>query len=359
MSIFAVVMAGGGGTRFWPLSRKSHPKQLLNLTGKDVMVNETIKRLLPVVKTENIFIVTAATQAEGVSAVTKGLIPMENILVEPAARGTAACIGYAALKIQKRCGEGVMVVTPSDAYIKDEAEFARVVALAAKTAQEVNAPVTIGIKPTFPATGYGYLRAGAGEKTHRKNGVKKVLCFAEKPDFPTAKGYVESGEYLWNSGMFVWKTSVALDRIKRHLPNLYQGLQVIEKSVGTDEEKVVTDREYPLLESISIDYGVMEKSSDILTVEGDFGWNDVGSLDALGAIHNPDEKGNVTVGDVVTLESEDCVAYASTRTVTLLGVEGLIVVETPDAILACPKDRAQDVKKMVDELQKMGKKDLL
>ena len=355
MKKYAVIMAGGCGVRFWPLSRKSLPKQLLNLTGKDVMLNETADRLAPLVGRENVFVVTSAVLESRIKAATAGKILSENILCEPAPRGTAACIGYAAEIIRKKYGDGVIIVTPSDAYIRDEKSFRDTLEIAAQAAEKYDSPVTVGIKPTFAATGYGYIRFEKGEE----RAVKKVLRFVEKPDRITAETYLKSGEYLWNSGMFIWKTSVVLRELKKYLPEIYDGLETIAESFGKAEEKAVTEHLYPAFTATSVDYGIMEKADDILVAEGDFGWNDVGSWDGLEALYETDEYGNVCAGDVITQESENCVLYSSGRTLAVLGVENLVVVETSDAVMVCPKDRAQDVKTLIEKLNRIGRKELL
>ena len=352
--IYGVIMAGGGGTRFWPLSRKKTPKQLLNLSGKDSMVNEALGRLARVAPRENLYIVTNAAQAERMRAVTKGKLAAEHILCEPAARNTAACIGYAAMRIVKTAGDGVMVITPSDAYIRDEAEFARILGIAADAAARTDRPVTIGITPTFPATGYGYIRMGA-----QQGALRAVLSFVEKPDLARARAYIESGEYVWNSGMFVWKASVILQKFRTLLPDIYADLEKIAAAIGTEAEEETLCAVYPKIRSISVDYGILEHCDDILVLPGEFGWNDVGSWDMMNVLHAEDAAGNIRVGDALLLDSKNATAYSSGRLIAAVGVEGLVIVETPDAVLVCPKDKAQDVKKIVDELSLQKREELL
>lgn len=354
MKVFGVVMAGGGGTRFWPLSREKTPKQLLNLSGKDVMLNESVERLLRVADKDDVYIVTNKAQAEGVGRVTAGTVPPQNILIEPTARNTAACVGYAAIKIWKTYGDGVMVITPSDAYIRNIDGVERVFRTAVRAAEERDVLVTVGIRPTFAATGYGYIlcRAGDGE-------VKDVERFVEKPDKARAEAFLANGNYLWNSGMFVWKVSVILRKFKEHLPELYEKLVVLGESVGTAEERAMVERIYPELPSISVDYGIMERSAGICVVPADFGWSDLGSWDMLHAVHSADGDGNIVLGDGLAVESKNTTVFSQGRLVAAVGVEGLVIVETADAVLVCPKDRAQDVKKIVDELKARGRTDLL
>lgn len=353
-NIYGVIMAGGGGTRFWPLSRKQTPKQLLNLSGRDIMVNEAASRLAQVTPYDNIFIVTNHTQAPAIQKATGGRISPAHILSEPSARNTAACIGYAAMRILKTCGDGVMVITPSDAYIRDEREFARVLCIAAEAAQSSDKLVTVGIKPAFPATGYGYIKMGDVQGTCRK-----VEKFVEKPDLAHAKQYIADGGYVWNSGMFVWKASVIMQKFRQLLPDIYADLEEIASAFGTERENEVLFEVYPAIRSISIDYGILEHCGDILVVPGEFGWNDVGSWDMMNVLHAEDRNGNIQIGDTLLIDSDDTTAYSSGRLIAAVGVSGLVIVETPDAVLVCPKDRAQDVKKVVDALKEQGRDNLL
>ena len=354
MKTYGVIMAGGGGTRFWPLSRQTTPKQLLNLSGKDLMVNEAIDRLSKTADKNDIFIVTNKTQVAKMLEATNGRIQKNHILSEPSARNTAACIGYAALEIIKKYGDGIMVITPSDAYIKNESEFTRILGIAVKAAEEKDALVTVGITPTFAATGYGYIKF---QKTGES--VLKVLEFKEKPDEATAKKYVESGEYAWNSGMFIWKASTILKNFERFLPDIYADLQKIGDAMNTANEPKVIDEVYPKITSISIDYGIMEKADNVYVVPGEFGWNDVGSFDMLGVLHDADENGNIKIGDQINVDTKNCITYSSGRLVATIGLENVVVIETGDAILVCDKNKVQDVKKVVEQLKAAGRTELL
>ena len=353
MKTYPVIMAGGGGLRFWPLSRRSRPKQLLNLSGKDVMINETIERLTRIAAKDDIYIVTNAGLKREMAEATKGRIPAGNIFYEPSARNTAACIGYAAFKLRQLHGDGVMVVSPSDAYIGEEEEYARILRAAVRAAQETDSLVTVGVTPTFPATGYGYIEfAGDGR-------VKKVRKFVEKPDEDRAKEYIASGGYVWNSGVFVWKTSVILEKFRKLLPDLYSGLERIAAAFGSPEEEQILNEVYPQLRSVSVDYGIMEKCDDILVVTGEFGWSDVGSWDRIDALHPADRNGNVTFGDAWVLDGKDTTVYSTGRCVAAIGVEDLVIVETKDAVMVCRRSNAQDVKKIVEMLKEKGRNELL
>ena len=354
MKTFGVIMAGGGGTRFWPLSRQTTPKQLLNLSGKDLMVNEAIDRLSKTADKSDIFIVTNKTHVPKMLEAVNGRIQKNHILSEPSARNTAACVGYAAMEIVKKYGDGIMVITPSDAYIKNEEEFTRILSIAVKAAEEKDALITVGITPTFAATGYGYIKfQKSGEE------VLKVLEFKEKPDSETAKKYVESGEYAWNSGMFIWKASTILKSFESFLPDIYADLQKIGNAMNTADELKVIEEIYPKIQSISIDYGIMEKSPDVYVVPGEFGWNDVGSFDMLSVLHEADSSGNIRIGDNICIDSKDCITYSSGRLVAAIGLENIVVIETPDAVLVVDKNKVQDVKKAVEKLKEAGRSELL
>ena len=332
MQVYGVIMAGGGGTRFWPLSRQKTPKQLLNLSGKDVMVNETIDRLALSIPGKNQYIVTSAAQAPAMAKATEGRVLPEHILCEPSARNTAACIGYAALEIIKKRGDGILCVTPSDAYVRDWPAFNAVLEQAVQAAETQDKLVTIGITPTFAATGYGYIRYDQAEEAC----AKTVQAFVEKPPLETAQRYLAEGSYAWNSGIFVWRASTILRFFQQLLPDVWAPLAKIEAALGTEQEK-----------------------AEVRVVAGEFGWNDVGSWDMLKVLHEPDAQGNILLGDTLALESAGNIVYAGSRTVTLVGVQDMILVETPDSVMLCPKEKAQDVKKIVDALKAAGRTELL
>ncbi len=351
-------MAGGGGSRFWPLSRQKTPKQLLNLSGKELMVNEAIDRLSYTADNKDIFIVTNCTQAQSMRQATDGRILPDHILAEPSARNTSACIGYAAMEILRKYGDGIMIITPSDAYIRDTAGFTRVLAAAVRTAEEHDKLVTVGITPTFPATGYGYIRFNADTESE----AKTVTEFKEKPDEQTAKDYLASGNYVWNSGMFIWKASVILKKFEELIPDIYADLCKIGDAMNTADENRVINEVYPQIRKISVDYAVMEPSADkgdVCTVMGDFGWNDVGSWDMMNVFHQEDGNGNILIGDTLALNTRNTTILSTTRTVTAVDVEGLVIVETPDAVMVCCKDKAQNVRKIVDELKVKSRTELL
>lgn len=360
MKRYGVIMAGGGGTRFWPLSRKERPKQLLNLSGKDLMINETLERLSGTVQWENMFIVTNASQEKLMREEVDARFPADHILVEPAARNTAACIGYAAMEILRKYGDGIMCVLPSDHFIRDRETFVKVLETAVQTAAQTDALVTIGIEPSFASTGYGYIKSKKNSLTPIE-GVNYSIVeeFVEKPDEKTAKEYLKSGEYLWNSGMFIWKASTILSYMERLLPDVYGKLAVIGDSMGSEGERETIEKIYPLIPKISIDYGIMERADHVLVIPGDFGWNDIGSLDMLHLMKEADPDGNISYGETLCENSRNCIVYGTDKLVAAIGLEDMIVVQTEDVVLVCPRERAQEVKSAVDRLAEQGREQYL
>lgn len=357
MNCYGVILAGGGGTRFWPLSRKNLPKQFLNLSGADIMVNETIDRLSGNIDSDHVFVVTNEIHKELTESLTRGRIRSECILTEPAARNTAACIGYAAMVLLKKYGDGIMCVLPSDHFIKDQNKYQVVLKQAIDIVSREDCLMTIGVDPSFPATGYGYIKYGE----MWEEDCYGVTEFVEKPDLDTAKGYLKQGGYLWNSGMFVWRASTILESFRKLLPDVYQYLAVIGEKLGTDLEQETIREIYPRIPKISIDYGIMERSDNVRVVKADFGWNDVGSWDSVTSLTISDGNGNWQMGsgEAVLLDTSDCIIYSGNKMIATLGVEDLVIVETDDVIMVCGKEKAQDVRLIVAELEKRGKEDYL
>lgn len=354
VKLYGVIMAGGGGTRLWPLSRKSLPKQFLNITGRETMVNETFDRLAGVVPQEDIFVVTGQAYEKITRELMAGRVAKGHILTEPEARNTAACIGYAAMEILKKYGDGVMCIMPSDHYIRDEERFSKVLRRAAELAEAEDGLVTIGIKPTYPATGYGYICSSTVWEDGRRADYRRVAEFVEKPPLVMAEEYVSRGDFSWNSGMFIWKASVILHYFKRLLPDIYECLEKIGAAFGTAKEQEVLETVYPVIPKSSIDYGIMERAEHVLMLEGDFGWSDAGSLDALALVHESDGQGNICVGKNLVMDTNRTICYSSGRMIAAVGVSDLMIVETEDAVLVCPRERAQDVKKIVEDLEQKG-----
>ena len=348
----AVIMAGGRGTRFWPRSRERKPKHLLDIISKRTIIQETVDRILPIIKPENILVVTGRKHARTLANQLPE-IPSANIIIEPEGRNTAPCIGLAALHVRKKSGDDVMVVLPSDHAITDTGKFLQVIKTAARIAKKDQALVTVGIKPTSPQTGFGYIERGDSVTGETTEDVFRVKSIREKPGFQQAAEFVQSGRFYWNSGMFIWKASAILKSISRWLPDLSSGLTVINETLGLPAEKATVRRIYKELAPVSIDYGVMEKADNVFTVLGDFGWSDVGSWDALWEISAKDKDGNAFVGgsNVISVASSGSFVYSPKKLVALAGVKDLIVVETKDSLLICPRGQSQDVKKIVETLE--------
>lgn len=354
MNKYAAILAGGGGTRFWPLSRQELPKQLINISGNDIMLNDTIERFNGVIPLENTIVVTNRSQAVLLESIMHKSVQHVNILVEPVAKNTAASILLAALFIEKNHGDSLMVVFPSDHHITEEERFKKTLEDACNIAMKTDKIVTIGIKPTFPSTGYGYISYRSEPALTKPCSVFEVAEFVEKPNFLKAQSYLQSGHYLWNSGMFIWKTSCIIDNFKRFLPRLYKTMMPLIEYLGTDREEEMINEIYPLLQNISIDYGILERCDEVVVIEGDFGWNDIGSWDALGAIFPPDEQGNIVKANYLGIETRNSIIYGEDRLITTIGIDGLIIADTKDALLICAKDKAQEVKEIVKMLKDKG-----
>jgi len=350
--MYVVIMAGGKGTRFWPQSRERLPKHLLDILSNKTVIRETVDRIKPLLPAERILIVTASSHVDAMFEQLPD-IPRENILIEPLGRNTAPCIGLAALYLRKRAPDDVMIVLPADHCIDDAGRFRHTLAAAADMARKETYLLTVGIVPTGPETGYGYLERGELVATIRGEAVYKVNSIREKPSREQAEAFLRQRGYLWNSGMFIWKVSAILEAIARHLPGLYDQLQQIEQALDTDHEKALLDRLYPAIEPISIDYGVMEKSDNVLVLEGDFGWSDVGSWDTLWEISAKDERGNAFkgAGPFVGIDTRNSLIISPNKLVALVGIEDLLVIETGDAILICRRGASQAVKKVVETIE--------
>ena len=358
MKTTALIMAGGRGERFWPKSRKLTPKQFLCLTDSDrTMIQSTVDRILPLVAMEDIFI---ATNREYKSLVQKQLpeLPEENILGEPIARNTAPCIGWGAIAARKKYGDAVMLVLPSDHLITQPHLFRKVLRNAIRVASDSDALVTLGIAPSAPDTGYGYIQY-ANESEDEYDSAFRVRRFVEKPNLETAKSYVASGEYLWNSGMFIWKASAILREMEEHLPENYRLLTELEQAIGTKEEAAQTEAVFNQIRPISIDYGVMEQAKNVFVLPSSFGWDDVGSWLAVERMSTANDAGNVIRGDVVSVSSSRCIVQGDKRLIAMVGMEDTIIVDTKDALLVCSKDSAGDIKKVLEVLRAVNRTELL
>jgi len=356
--VYAVILAGGSGTRFWPLSRETRPKQMLQIVGEDSLLRETIKRIHGFIPGKNIWIVTTEDKAQDIRFHIDPLGPLAKeiqFINEPLGRNTAPAVGLAALYLDHLSPESIMVVLPSDHAIPDPEKFLKDLKLAVQGAQG-GSLVTFGIKPIRPETGYGYIKV---RSKVRSKGLLKVDRFFEKPDLKTAKRYMSHGGYFWNSGIFVFKTSQILAEIRTHLPSLYGTLKKIEailfepdkldKLKKPDKPELVTL--YSRLKPISIDYGIMERCPKILMVPAKFRWSDLGSWAALDEVIEKDKAGNILRGNTINVGSENSTVFAGDRLVATIGLKDMVVVDTPDATLVTPKDRVQEVRKIVETLK--------
>lgn len=354
MKITAVIMAGGKGERFWPKSRENHPKQFLSLTHDgETMIQKTVKRISSLVEQEDIFIVTNEFYKKIVMEQLPD-IPEENILSEPYRKNTAPCIAFASSVIKSKYDDAIMMVLPSDHLIKDESAYTRTLCSAIATATEKNNLVTIGITPTYPETGYGYINLG-----EKSGDAYKVNRFVEKPNICTAKKYLSSGDYLWNSGMFIWKVSSIEERFKKYMPDVYEGANKIGNAFGTKDFEKVLKTEYNKFVSESIDFGIMEKASDIYIIAGNFGWDDVGNWLAVERINQTDECQNYIEGDVISENCRHITVCGGKRLIATIGLEDVIVVDTDDTVLVCSKNSTQDIKKIIEHLKDNSRTELI
>ncbi|MGC9399820.1 MAG: mannose-1-phosphate guanylyltransferase [Anaerolineae bacterium] len=355
---YAVIMAGGGGTRLWPLSRTAHPKQMLTLFGERSMFQMSVDRLRPLFPPERIFVVTAGEQVEPLSNQAPEL-PRDNFIVEPMGRGTAPCIGLAAIHLQRRDPQAMMAVLTADHYIEEEAVF-RAALTAAREVAEEGYLVTLGIPPTFPSTGYGYISRG---KTLGEKGdfpYYRVQRFTEKPDAETARRFLEAGTYSWNSGMFIWRTERILEEMATLMPELHRTLERLQDTLAGDDYDATLNQVWPRVEKETIDYGVMERAGRVAVIPVEMGWSDVGSWDAVQARLPADEHDNVCRGDHIAVETTGTMVFSrSDHLIATVGVENLIVVDTPDAMLITTPEHAGQVREVVRRLREAGREDKL
>ena len=354
-NVYAVIMAGGAGTRFWPASRELRPKQILALAGNDdeSLLAATVRRLAPLVPANRVYIATGERLVDATAKALPG-VPRENLLAEPVPRNTAPCIGWAAATIARIDPNAIVMVLPSDHFIADEDGFRAVLEQALASAKS-GTMTTIGVVPTRPETGYGYIELGNETSPQ----VHSVARFVEKPDRARAEGYVAGGKHLWNAGMFFFRAGDMMSEIQSHLPELFKGLGEIDRAAAKGDEARVLKDVFPKLPSISIDHGVMEKASKLAVVKGDFGWNDVGSWQSAWELSPKDGSENALPPGGVAVDARgnlvsDRTTNGSKRVYALVGVSDLVIVETDDAVLVIPRDRAQDVRAVVQALKDRG-----
>jgi mannose-1-phosphate guanylyltransferase len=349
---YGVIMAGGSGTRFWPLSRAARPKQLLPLGGGDeALLVATARRLTKILPEDHILIVTSEALAEQTRAALPN-VPAENVLTEPVGRNTAPCVGWAASVVARKDPEAVLAILPADHHIEDETTFAEVLERSVQAAR-LGEMVTVGIKPTRPETGYGYVELGE-EITPA---VFRARRFVEKPDELRARQFLAAGRFLWNSGMFFFRADVLLAAVKTHLPGLSDALTRYDEAALRGQEQALVKSTYQTLPNISIDHGVMEKAARVAVIPGDFGWSDVGSWTSAWELAPRDTNDNAFFGEVVPVDAHRCYVRAPEgKVVAVVGLDDVVVVDTPDALLVMPRSRAQDVRSVVDALKKSALK---
>ncbi|RPH95097.1 mannose-1-phosphate guanylyltransferase [candidate division KSB1 bacterium] len=355
--LHSVIMAGGVGVRFWPLSRRRQPKQLLDLLGEGTLIEQTVARIEPIIPKGQRWIVTNREQM----AMFREAAPEardQRFILEPMGRNTAPAIGLAAIHLLSEDPDAVMIVLPADHRIENIEEFRRCLMTAVDLVSNSDILATIGIEPTRPETGYGYIQVDRSSKLPAENAFR-VKTFAEKPNMELARRFFESGEFVWNSGIFIWRADVIMQQLAEHLPQWYSGLQEIAGALGTPQEDEVTKQIFGSLKGISIDYGVMERAPRVVVVRSTFRWSDVGSWDEVWRLIEQDADGNSCRGNTEMVDSRNNLVLARDKLVALVGVKDLIVVDAGDAILICPRDESQQVRAMVEQLAKTGREEYL
>jgi len=351
--LYVIIMAGGRGTRFWPRSRRSMPKQCLSLDGGRTLIQKTVDRVRPLAPAERVLVITAADMADAIAAQLPEL-PAENILVEPEGRNTAPCVGWGVVEVRRRAGgEAVIAVLPADHLIRDEDGLRGDLAAAAAAASATGALVTLGLTPTRPETGFGYLELGASVGDWGGRTLREVARFVEKPDVVTAEAYLAGGNHLWNAGMFVFTVGAAVAAFEAHLPDMWSALSRLEQAPEA------LPAIYPTLEKISFDFGIMERAPRVITCPSSPGWSDVGSWTAAGEHLPASPLGRALVRAGIAIDAGDCVVHAPEKVVALVGVRDLVIVDAGDALLVCRADQAQRVRDVIDALGASGLDDLL
>ena len=341
---YSVLMAGGVGSRFWPRSREAFPKQFLNVFGRTSLLQQTLARVEPLIPAERSYVVTHERYAD----LAQHQLPGARILAEPISRNTAPCIAYAAIVLRAIDPNATMVILPADHQIRNDAAFRQVLHVAIEAAQKPDCLVTIGIKPTYAATGYGYMRFdGSTEGPLR---AYPVRTFAEKPDLATAERFLDSGDFLWNSGIFVWRADTILTQMKAHLPKTYEAFEAASRALGTPREAEAIRAAYHQSARTSVDYGIMERATHVQVVPGSFGWSDIGDWRAVYELSRKNSHGNVLENRVIAHDASRCLVRAGSRLVVLVGIHDALVVDTDDALLICHRDSAQQVKNIVEYL---------
>ena len=349
MELYVCIMAGGVGSRFWPRSKQRTPKQLLKIFSNNSMIYDTVERLNGLVDNEKIYVVTNKVQKDKIEEELP-FIPKENIIAEPYGKNTAACIGLASVIIEKKSKDAVVLTLPADHLIKNGVEFRQILIEAAEFAYNKKGLVTIGINPTRPETGYGYIQIN--EEIVEKN-IHKVLTFAEKPNLATAERFLESGDFMWNSGMFIWRVDTILKEFKMYMGELYTGLQEIASVLDTDDYDTVLPQIYSKLKSVSIDYGIMEKANNVYVLCSDFGWSDFGTWNSLYENSPKDIQGNVVSSDnVILYTTNNCIInMPKDKLVVIQGLSDYIVVESEGTLMICKREDEPQIRQFVNDVR--------
>jgi mannose-1-phosphate guanylyltransferase len=351
---YALIMAGGSGTRLWPFSRRDHPKQMLSVSGERTLFADAVERLAPLFQPQQIFVVTRAEHVAALAALVPQL-PLENFIVEPEGRGTAPAVGLAAITLHRQDPDAIMAVLTADHFIADPDRFRHILATAARVA-EAGHLVTLGIRPSYPSTGYGYIKQGRLVKTEHGFPVFQVEQFIEKPDLESARMMVSQQGYSWNGGMFIWRVERILGEIERQMPEFYAQLMEVETALGTPDSSPALSRMWPQVVKQTIDYGVMEGAQDVVVIPADIGWSDIGSWTSLVDVLGFDENHNTVVGSHLAIDTSDTLIMnqGTKRLVVTIGVEHMVVVAMDDVVLVCSKAQAQDVRTIVQRMERNG-----
>ena len=349
---YALIMAGGSGTRLWPLSRQNRPKQALKLIGQRTMFQHAVDRIIPLFPPERILVVTRSEHASLLMDQVPELLP-NNFIVEPEGRGTAPAIGLAAIHLRRKDPDAMMAVLTADHYITETVGFRQALMAAAQVAEDGHL-VVLGIKPTSPSTAYGYIRQGASLGRVDGSSTFHVERFVEKPDLETATRMMESGEYSWNSGMFIWRVDRILGEFQRQMPEFYAQLTKVDAALGMPAYAATLNRVWPQVTKQTIDYGVMEGAKDVAVIPVNIGWTDVGSWGSLLTLLPADENGNILIGPHIGINTRDTLTFSEKRLIATIGVQGLVIIDTEDALLVCPKEQEQQVRELVGKLKSDG-----
>lgn len=353
--MYAAIIAGGSGTRLWPKSRKGKPKQFQNLYSENSMLQDTVRRLEPLIPQENVFVIAGRTHKPIIEEQLPWINP-DNVIGEPMGKDTAPAVGVIATLIHHRDPSAVILVSPADHVILREEAFRRLLEVGEQVASEASNIVTIGIKPAAPETGYGYIQMSENLRHFDGVEVREVISFKEKPDLITAEEYVSSWQYVWNSGMFIWSAKTIVDLFEAHSPQIHKLLMQYDKAIGTPDEAKVFDEIYEQFPRISVDYAILENAKDIFVIPASIGWSDLGAWSSLREIKIPDEHGNVILGEHVGIDTHSCLIHGEPdRLIATIGLDNLVIVDTGDALLVLPAGRSQEIKELLEEVKKKGK----